>query len=69
MNSNETYRNGASERAEELNQQYKDIIAEYTYGGGAVGMARTRPGPALTASLLRRRGCGCVGWIAQVPAV
>jgi hypothetical protein len=31
MNSNATYRDGASERAAELNQQYLDIIAEYTY--------------------------------------
>jgi len=31
MNSNETYRNAASERAFELNQQYKDIISEYTF--------------------------------------
>src|SRR5262249_25550788 len=31
MNSNETYRNGASERAAELNQQYKDIMAHYTF--------------------------------------
>ena len=34
LNSNETYRDGASERAVELNQQYVDIINEYTYACG-----------------------------------
>ena len=31
LNSNETYRDGASARAVELNQQYVVIINEYTY--------------------------------------
>lgn len=31
MNSNETYRNGASERAAELNQVYLEIIDEYNF--------------------------------------
>jgi len=31
MNSNETYRDGASERAAELNQVYLEIIDEYNF--------------------------------------